>query len=639
MSSSTPPSPPLPNDPTAQVADAMHAAILSSSGATWRRKKCLAFAQRTEAAMPQILAAAAVSDPAQIGAVARIFREAAAFMEGFGPGTKNWRRIFNHGAHDRTFVTFYERLDAGLASLHVSVAALAADQAAQAADAEEDKKELRARIAELREAVGTTEAEKSELYQLYKELKEEEGEEEEKEAGGAGEGGGASAAQQDDGTADMLRLEDGYDFDGKRKDAAKGGCRLGKGAFGVTYRMLRKSDGRPVAAKAVNMDDAEGAGVNMAQVRGEGRALMALRHPNIIGFHEFCLWVHEVDEDMVREWVVIMEYAPGGTLALRVASGEQLSEESVTKTGLQLCSALHHMHVECRMIHRDLKPENVLLSENGDVKICDLGLATIVQTGASMSKGKGTLTYLSPEKGRGERYGEKDDIWALGCIIFELVTGVPTSSLSPAGLFNAQQKIESEVVGAVEAIYPRFSAAVRAMLREDPAERPAAADVGRMIEANGDAAASAAALLAEQREQITRLEVAAGEAAAAAAAAVAAARKQAAQAEAAVEAARAEGRASAKAEADAAAAKAAAEDRKRQLAQKEQQAQQAEELRRAAERATAEAAAKAKADAEVAAVAAAAAQKEAAEAEPVRRVRARVEAALAEIKGGAKIIS
>jgi serine/threonine protein kinase len=95
----------------------------------------------------------------------------------------------------------------------------------------------------------------------------------------------------------------------------------------------------------------------------------------------------------------------------------------------QMCSALNHMHIDCRVMHRNLKPENMLLTEGGLVKICDLGLACTAQTEASMTRGAGTLTCMSPEKGRGKRYGFADDMWALGCIVSELATLVPTSTL------------------------------------------------------------------------------------------------------------------------------------------------------------------------------------------------------------------
>ena len=87
---------------------------------------------------------------------------------------------------------------------------------------------------------------------------------------------------------------------------------------------------------------------------------------------------------------------------------------------------------------------------------------------------------MSPEKGRSQPYDEKDDIFALGCILFELTTMTTTHSVAQAGLFNALDKVP-EMVEAVRAAHPRFAEPVRAMLSEDPTARPSAADLCTML--------------------------------------------------------------------------------------------------------------------------------------------------------------
>jgi serine/threonine protein kinase len=289
------------------------------------------------------------------------------------------------------------------------------------------------------------------------------------------------------GFRNLSKLTDSYEF----CDAQGGPCKkklalLGKGAFGATYRMRHKIDGGLFAVKMVVIVDVEGAGVDLEAMQRESQAMTRLCHTNIIRFWATCMWEHEVDDEEVKEYCMVMELAPGGTLAALIAKKEPLPEKDIKKLLLQLCSALEHMHA-VGMLHRDLKPANILLSARGDAKICDLGLACVVLTGASsgLSKGTGTLAYMSPEKGTGKKYNEKDDIWALGCILFELVTLMTTGSLSPAGLFNALQKIELEVVGAVDAVYPRFGDFVRAMLAPAAADRPSAADLVRMLRDDG----------------------------------------------------------------------------------------------------------------------------------------------------------
>ena len=236
----------------------------------------------------------------------------------------------------------------------------------------------------------------------------------------------------------------------------------------------------------VGLDDARDVGLNMAAVQKESMALLALQHRGIERYDGAYLYEEvDVDGDTVIDYCIAMEYVGGGSLAALVAKQEPLSEAHLTALVAQMCSALDHMHVDCRMQHRDIKTENMLLNEAGEVKICDLGLACAAQTKASMTRGVGTNTYMSPEKGRGQRYGVADDMWSLGCVVAELVTLVPTSTHSPAGLWAvAAQKVPA-IVEAVRAAHPRFAEPVRAMLQEEPAARPTAKQARLLLEGGG----------------------------------------------------------------------------------------------------------------------------------------------------------
>jgi serine/threonine protein kinase len=259
---------------------------------------------------------------------------------------------------------------------------------------------------------------------------------------------------------------------------------MGVGVSGKVYRMRNKTDGEIFAVKIVNLESAKGVGINIEKLRHETHAMLALNHRHIIRYFNTCMYEYEVDGETVEEYCMVMELAPGGTLQALIAKPERLSEEHIEKLLLQMVSALEHIHEE-GMVHRDLKPDNVLLSERGAAKICDLGLACLAQSKASMTAGAGTGTYMSPEKGLGKPYGFKDDIWAIGCILFELVTKTPMSVVhgGALGLYAVLEKIDDDVVGAVKAVYPRahFSTLLRAMLAEDPAARPTAAELGRSL--------------------------------------------------------------------------------------------------------------------------------------------------------------
>jgi NIMA (never in mitosis gene a)-related kinase len=289
----------------------------------------------------------------------------------------------------------------------------------------------------------------------------------------------------------LSKVEDSYEFcDAAGKKCKRRKALLGKGAYGKTYRMRHKVDGMLFAVKMVVIADVEGVGIDLEDMQKESQALTRLCHKNITRSWATCMYKWpDVDGDMVEEYCLVMELAEGGTLAQLIASrgGAPLPEARILALMQQLCAALQHMHEDDRVVlHRDLKPHNVLLSrpgERGAAKICDLGLACVVTSAASasLSKGKGTLTYMSPEKGRSERYGAKDDIWALGCILFELATLQQLGALAPSGLFNALQKVP-KMVEDVRAAHPRFAELVRAMLAEDPVARPTAKQALAMLD-------------------------------------------------------------------------------------------------------------------------------------------------------------
>ena len=382
------------------IVPAIQAVYAAGRDVKINKKKCERFLLRVLTAEPSVRrAATAATLPAtKSDALAQLqvlFIEAATFMNAFKQ--RSWaRRAFNHATDRESFVSFNDRLSQLLQLLQVDMGTQAAQWASEnASDIRDDNAAM---ICALDETIhtgmtGIEESLRAEFAQLKLDL---------------------SPSDPGAGVA-LAPLLISFQFDGKKKSEA----RLGKGAFGVTYRMKNKLDHALYAAKMVNLADAKDHGIDMVSMKREARALLSLNHKNIIRYFGSFLYEREVEDEPVREYCIVMELAPGGTLAdlcQDLAKREvPLAEERVCEIAAQLCSALHHMHREVRMIHRDLKPRNVLLSASGQVKICDLGLSCMVMTGISLSKLKRGRQPTCPQRRGGADHTERRTIsghWA-----------------------------------------------------------------------------------------------------------------------------------------------------------------------------------------------------------------------------------
>jgi serine/threonine-protein kinase len=194
---------------------------------------------------------------------------------------------------------------------------------------------------------------------------------------------------------------------------------IGKGGMGVVYKARDTKLNRTVAIKALAADLI---GDEKARIRflREARAASAIDHPNICTVYE----INEAEGHLF----FVMQYVDGKTLKKHIG-GRPLPLDQAMDFSLQLADALceaHHQHV----LHRDIKSSNVMLNERSQVKILDFGLAKLTHqtdphTGDLTQVGSpfGTASYMSPEQARGEVADERSDIFSLGVVIYEMITG------------------------------------------------------------------------------------------------------------------------------------------------------------------------------------------------------------------------
>ncbi|MGA1824015.1 MAG: serine/threonine-protein kinase [bacterium] len=190
---------------------------------------------------------------------------------------------------------------------------------------------------------------------------------------------------------------------------------LGRGAMGIVSRAHDRVLARDVAFKQIPEYLSHDQRL-VARFRQEARALARLCHPNIVQVYDFV-------QDGEQAWMV-MELVEGEELEKSLRKCEIVSIEETVSIGIQLAEAMDYAH-ERGVIHRDFKPSNVLLTEQGSVKITDFGLAKLTQSNIHTIEGAilGSPAYMSPEQANGRESDARTDIYALGVMLFKMLTG------------------------------------------------------------------------------------------------------------------------------------------------------------------------------------------------------------------------
>lgn len=239
---------------------------------------------------------------------------------------------------------------------------------------------------------------------------------------------------------------------------------IGRGAMGVVYSGLDNKLERPVALKelpATSLRDSE----IRERFRREALTLAKLTHPGIVHIHDL------LDDN--QRMVLVMELVRGGTLETLIKEKAPFAESEAIAMVSSLAETLKHVHQQ-GIIHRDLKPANILIDEHQNLKITDFGLARLKQDSNLTLDGTvfGSPKYMSPEQAAGKVADFRSDIYSLGIIFYELLTGAPPFIGEP--LVVMSQQLNNQPVPAadqVDNLSREVSELVMAMLDKDPAKR------------------------------------------------------------------------------------------------------------------------------------------------------------------------
>ncbi|EJW17525.1 serine/threonine-protein kinase PrkC [Paenibacillus alvei DSM 29] len=253
--------------------------------------------------------------------------------------------------------------------------------------------------------------------------------------------------------------------------------RIGGGGMALVYKALDNLLNRYVAVKVLRQQfvhDEE----FIRRFRREAQSAASLSHPNVVS-------IYDVGQEEDTHFIV-MEYVEGHNLNEIILERAPLQVDESIRISTQICDALDHAH-QNHIIHRDIKPHNILIGRNGRVKVTDFGIAravtssTITQTGSVV----GSVHYFSPEHAKGVSTGEKSDLYSLGIVLYQMLTGqLPFLGESP---ISVALKHLQEPFDEPRAVNPHIPQSVENVIlksmRKNPAERyQSAAEMMRDLE-------------------------------------------------------------------------------------------------------------------------------------------------------------
>ena len=251
-------------------------------------------------------------------------------------------------------------------------------------------------------------------------------------------------------------------------------AKLGSGGMSTVYLARDTTLDRPVAVKVMHREMSEQAD-QLERFRQEARAVAKLSHPNVVA-------VIDAGEDGGYPYIVF-EYVEGETLKARINRVGPLDTQEALAYAIEVARGLTVAHARS-MIHRDIKPQNVLIDAEGRAKLTDFGISRQLEQDGMTATGRvlGTTDYVAPEQAMGRGTDQRSDIYSLGVVLYEMLTGeVPFEADSQVGV---AMKHVNEELPDVQALRPGLSAAsalvVERATAKDPNQRYA--DIGEMID-------------------------------------------------------------------------------------------------------------------------------------------------------------
>jgi serine/threonine protein kinase/tetratricopeptide (TPR) repeat protein len=285
---------------------------------------------------------------------------------------------------------------------------------------------------------------------------------------------------------------------------------LGRGASGTVYLATHETLARSVAIKFLRRELSEDPG-QRDRLRAEARLLAGLRHPSLVG-------VHDMGQAADGRTYFVMEYVDGATLRELLDQRKRWPIPEACEMVAQALDGLAVAH-EHGVVHRDVKPSNLLVGADGKVRLLDFGVAKELRPDVNVESTQegqvvGTPRYMSPEQACGDPVSAASDLYAAGCVLFEMITGTP-----PYGGASAAELLQKHVMEPSPALSERFDgevdtsleAVVAQALAKDPTERPRsaramAADLRRIARgADSNALAGTMEIPASKRSRVGNL--------------------------------------------------------------------------------------------------------------------------------------